>query len=155
VDASGRRRIEDERDVLRNQLVQALERGMAVLPVLVDGARMPDEHDLPKPLARLARIHAIELRTDAFRRSSEEMLVHSVAVLLGGPSRVPASAIAIGIGGASLLVAGFVLLWGRYITPFFPHLPVAPGFFTGGAAVGVLAGALFALGRVSLKRTIG
>lgn len=37
------------------------EPSLTVLPVLVEGASMPDEHELPKPLQQLARLQAIEL----------------------------------------------------------------------------------------------
>lgn len=157
-DAAGGRRIDDERDFVRNEIVGALETGMAVLPVLVDGAQMPDEHELPSALARLPRIRAHELRTDVYWESSEAKLVEQVAHLIGEepinglpppPPRLPASVIATGLAGASLLAVGLALLWNTYITPGFRFLPVAPGVFTAVAPVAVIAGALLALARVS------
>ena len=44
---TGRRRIDDENDILRNEIAGPLKRGMAVLPVLVDGAQMPEEGRSP------------------------------------------------------------------------------------------------------------
>lgn len=156
-DAAGGRRIDDEGDFVRNEIVGALETGMEVLPVLVDGAQMPDEHELPSALARLPRIRAHDLRSDVYWSSSEEKLVEQVAHLIGEepirglppPPRLPASVIATGLAGASLLAVGLALLWNTYITPGFRFLPVAPGVFTAVAPVAVFAGALLALARVS------
>ncbi len=60
--ADGRRRLDDPEDHVRREIALALERpGMTVLPVLLEGAAMPGEPDLPAPLRRLARLQAIEL----------------------------------------------------------------------------------------------
>jgi hypothetical protein len=68
---------------------------------------------------------------------------------------VPASVIASGLCGVALLAVGLILLWDTYITPDFPFLPVAPGFFTAVAPLGVLGGALLAVTRVSSERKVG
>jgi len=159
---TGRRRIDDEKDILRNEIVGPLNRGIAVLPVLVDGAQMPEEADLPSDLARLARKQAHELRTDAYWSASNERLVERVTDLLGEtppppppppPSeRIPSSVLATGLAGVALLVAGLVLLRDTYITPHLLFLPVAPGIFTAAAPLGVLAGTLLAVARVSRER---
>ena len=158
---TGRRRIDDEKDILRNEIVGPLERGLAVLPVLVDGAQMPEEADLPSDLTRLAR-KELALRTDAYWSASNERLVERVTDLLGEtppprpppqPSqRVPWSVLATGLSGVALLVAGLVVLRDSYITPHFFFMPVAPGIFTAVAPLGVLAGTLLAVARVSWER---
>jgi hypothetical protein len=60
-DASKRRRLDDPSDYVRVEIVTALEKGVRVIPLLVDGATMPDAAKLPEPLAPLARRHALEL----------------------------------------------------------------------------------------------
>jgi hypothetical protein len=57
-----RRRIDDPTDPLRVEIVTALERKLPVIPVLVHGAVMPQEDDLPAPLKPLAYRNALELR---------------------------------------------------------------------------------------------
>lgn len=60
-DESGRRRIDHPRDLVALEIAVALERDIPVIPVLVAGARMPREADLPKRLAGLAYRTALEL----------------------------------------------------------------------------------------------
>jgi hypothetical protein len=60
-DASGARRIDDEDDFVRLEVQEALASGARVVPVLLPGATMPSEDDLPVPLKALARRHALTL----------------------------------------------------------------------------------------------
>jgi hypothetical protein len=60
-DEDGRRRLDDPDDYVRYEIRTALERGLWVIPVLVDGARMPRQQQLPDDLERLARLNALEM----------------------------------------------------------------------------------------------
>lgn len=55
------RRLDDPSDFVRLEISSALERGIPVIPVLVQGARMPRPEELPEALEELARRNAIEL----------------------------------------------------------------------------------------------
>jgi hypothetical protein len=71
-DADGQRRLDDPKDFVRVELEAALGRGMTVIPLLVDGASMPTERELPASLVELTRHQALtitheEWKTD-FRR---------------------------------------------------------------------------------------
>lgn len=57
----GGRRLDDADDFVRLEVQAALESGARVLPVLLPGATMPAEAELPKPLRALARRHALTL----------------------------------------------------------------------------------------------
>lgn len=58
----GVRRLEDSDDHVRNEIEMALaDKSVSVIPVLVEGARMPDESELPESIRSLARLQAIEL----------------------------------------------------------------------------------------------
>src|SRR5690348_7903487 len=46
-DEQGRRRLDDPDDYVRFEIRAALERGVRVIPVLVDGARPPQQEQLP------------------------------------------------------------------------------------------------------------
>jgi hypothetical protein len=61
-DQHGRRRLDDPNDVVRLGIEAALARNVPVIPILVDGARMPRADELPPSLAPLARRQALPLR---------------------------------------------------------------------------------------------
>jgi hypothetical protein len=60
-DAEGRPRIDDPTDFVHREVAGALARNIRTFPVLVDGARMPSEAELPAPLVPLARRNALEI----------------------------------------------------------------------------------------------
>lgn len=60
-DADGRRRLDDPHDTVRQEIVKALERKMRVFPVLVGGAKMPEEEELPIDIRSLRRFHSLEI----------------------------------------------------------------------------------------------
>lgn len=65
-DRDGRPRIHNPADFVRLEIEAALSRGVRVIPILVDGATMPDVDQLPDSLARLARRQALELSPSRF-----------------------------------------------------------------------------------------
>lgn len=65
-DEKGRRRLDGEKDYVRIEIASALRRDIPVIPVLLDGAAMPAEEELPDDLKSLARRHALELRHTRF-----------------------------------------------------------------------------------------
>ena len=73
-DAQGHRRLDDPRDFVRVEVETALRRGVRVVPVLVKGAAMPNEADLPAPLAGLAHRHALPLRSESFHFDVDRLL---------------------------------------------------------------------------------
>jgi len=61
-DAAGRRRVDNPNDYTRLEITTALKRkDVRVIPVLVEGAQMPEPDDLPEDLQGLCRRNAIEL----------------------------------------------------------------------------------------------
>src|SRR5439155_25566937 len=73
-DASGKRRLDDEEDFVRMEIVAALQHKIRVIPVLVGGARMPRRHDLPEALAPLSRRNAIELSETRFHADVNRLI---------------------------------------------------------------------------------
>jgi len=73
-DASGKRRLDDEEDFVRMEIVAALQRKIRVIPVLVGGAQMPGKHDLPEALAPLSRRNAIELSETRFHADVNRLI---------------------------------------------------------------------------------
>ena len=66
VDATGRARLEDERDYVRREIAAALERKILMIPVELPGATMPRASDLPADIAGLARLNALEIFESKF-----------------------------------------------------------------------------------------
>jgi hypothetical protein len=60
-DDQQQRRIDDPTDEHRIEIAAALQRGLLVIPVLMDNARMPRLHDLPDEIAPLARRQSFEI----------------------------------------------------------------------------------------------
>lgn len=65
----GRQRLEDPADFVRLELASALKAGIAVIPALVGGARMPRSEDLPEDLSAFARANAITVVDELFDES--------------------------------------------------------------------------------------
>jgi hypothetical protein len=62
----GSSRMQDPGDRLRQELEAAMGLGVQIIPVLVGGARMPDEGDLPSSLRNLPRHQAVRLTDDGW-----------------------------------------------------------------------------------------
>ncbi len=61
VDEDNRRRIENQHDFVRVEIEAELTRGVRVIPILVDGARMPRAEDLPDSLKQFSRRQGIDI----------------------------------------------------------------------------------------------
>src|SRR5690348_2717538 len=70
----GRRRLDNPDDFVRLEIEAALARGVRVIPVLVEGARMPRADELPASLAKLARRQALELSPSRFDFDTQRLL---------------------------------------------------------------------------------
>jgi hypothetical protein len=73
-DDAGKRRLDDPGDFVRLEITTALQRGILVIPALVQDARMPREQDLPRDLNALARKQAIEISDTRFNEDVERLL---------------------------------------------------------------------------------
>ncbi len=61
-DESGARRLDNPDDFVRFEIARAFSRKIPVLPVLIDGAAMPDKNDLPNNLLPLLFVQAMPFR---------------------------------------------------------------------------------------------
>jgi len=83
-------RIRDRHDFVRLEIEAAFGGNVRVIPVLVDGARMPTARDLPRSIARLERCQALEL-TDKSRWAQLSELLSVLTDTLA-PAAPPANA---------------------------------------------------------------
>jgi hypothetical protein len=72
-DAKGVRRLQKADDWVRKEIAEALRRGLRVIPVLVNGADMPDPEDLPEDLKELSLKHAQELSSSRWNYDVGEL----------------------------------------------------------------------------------
>lgn len=92
LDASGgARRIDDAGDFVRLEIASALQRDIPVVPVLVQGAKMPAAAQLPADLADLAWRNAVEL-SHARWPSDVQVLAQALSAHMGGAAPAPAAA---------------------------------------------------------------
>ena len=73
-DAQGQRRLNDPDDFVRLEIEAALTRDVRIIPILIDGARMPNADELPAGLASLARRQALELSPSRFEYDTSRLL---------------------------------------------------------------------------------
>jgi TIR domain len=73
VDDDNRRRLDDPNDFVRVEIAAALERKVTVIPVLVDGATMPQAVDLPDVLKSLTRRQAIQISLTSFEADAKRL----------------------------------------------------------------------------------
>jgi hypothetical protein len=72
-DTDNNRRLDDPNDFVRIEIEAALERNVPVIPVLVDGAAMPQANDPPETLKKLARRQGIEISHNRFDSDAERL----------------------------------------------------------------------------------
>jgi hypothetical protein len=73
-DAEGKRRIDNAEYFVRLEIEVALTRNVRVIPVLVEGARMPRADELPTSIAKLAHRQALELSASRFEFDLSRLL---------------------------------------------------------------------------------
>jgi tetratricopeptide (TPR) repeat protein len=82
---AGARRIDNPEDYVHLEIKSALDRNIPVIPVLVEGAAVPRQEDLPEPLRRLAFRNAIFVRPDPDFRNDMERLCRDLSTFLKVP----------------------------------------------------------------------
>jgi predicted ATPase len=93
--SNGHVRIHDDDDPVRMEIEAVLAAGTPLCPVLIDGARMPSERELPPTLSRFAYVNAAPLDAGRDFEHDVSRLIASLDALLGAkapPPPVPADA---------------------------------------------------------------
>ncbi|MBX2990265.1 MAG: toll/interleukin-1 receptor domain-containing protein [Bacteroidetes bacterium] len=78
VSGEGGSRLNDERDFVRVEIEAALQRDIPVVPVLVQGAQMPREGDLPTSLHSLSYRNGIAVRPDPDFHQDMDRLIKGI-----------------------------------------------------------------------------
>jgi uncharacterized membrane protein YhaH (DUF805 family) len=85
----GSPRLDSPKDYVRLEIESALKRDIRVIPVLVDGATMPQSSDLPSSLQALARRNAVEIAHHRFTADCDDLARHIKRAL--GVATTPSS----------------------------------------------------------------
>ena len=85
-------RLADPADFVRQEIEMALSQGLHLIPVLLDGARMPREDELPDTLRPLARRQAIEVGNTRFAFDMQRLVASVYAALGETPPAITAPA---------------------------------------------------------------
>ncbi|HYH80882.1 MAG TPA: SUMF1/EgtB/PvdO family nonheme iron enzyme [Longimicrobium sp.] len=85
----GSRRLEDPSDFVRTEIRLALNRQIPVVPLLLEGVRMPGEDELPDDIAKFAKCNAHALRSGRHLKTSVMKLVERLTFLFSLPSAPP------------------------------------------------------------------
>ena len=112
-DESGERRLDNPDDFVAIEIAAALARNIRVIPVLVDGARMPKASELPDSLKSLARRQAVDVRHAHFGHDAEALVARMREALgddAAGPRRWRVRAAI----GAAAIAALLLIGWGGY-----------------------------------------
>jgi hypothetical protein len=96
-DAKGRR-LDNPDDLVRREIDLALQRNKMVLPVLVNGATIPDRSLLPASISELVKFDAIPLRHERFEADLENLVKAASCALRLNCSEVSVSQAAPGRG---------------------------------------------------------
>jgi hypothetical protein len=88
VDEEGNRRLDNPDDFVRFEVQTALERGVRVIPVLVDGVAPLRQQQLPSELQKLARLNAFELSYGRYEYDADRLLglIQRALAAVGDPA---------------------------------------------------------------------
>jgi formylglycine-generating enzyme required for sulfatase activity len=73
-DEEGNRRLDNENDFVRNEIATALQRDIPVIPILLDGAKIPRPEQLPKDLVALTARNGLDVRHASFHIDIDKLI---------------------------------------------------------------------------------
>jgi WD40 repeat protein len=73
-DEDGNRRLDNPNDFVRIEIAAALQRDIPVIPILLDGARLPKADQLPKDLEELALRNGLDVRHASFHNDVDRLI---------------------------------------------------------------------------------
>jgi len=120
----GSRRLDMADDFVRLEIAKALERGVRVIPVLVGGATMPHQDDLPNDLRPLSFHQAMDLRDAHFHADAEQLmdeLNKTVPSIKSRPRKLKSNRLALAVSSvlAVAVIVGGILVF-RQMKPAIP-----------------------------------
>jgi formylglycine-generating enzyme required for sulfatase activity len=134
-DAEGKRRLDSENDFVRVEIATALQRDIPVIPILLDGAKIPKAEQLPPDLQGLTARNGLDVRHASFHVDMDRLIgglkaqsgePHTPAAMQANPSDGARanrrSAPVLIAGGLAAVCLGAAALWFAMTRPH----PVQP-----------------------------
>lgn len=90
-DENGARRLDQADDFVRVEIAAALQRDIPVIPILLEGARIPKAQELPNDLKELSQRNGLDVRHASFHADIDR-LVKSLRAREASPARRPPDA---------------------------------------------------------------
>jgi TIR domain len=90
-DSAGLSRLQEKTDPVRVEIETAVARKIHIIPVLVDGAKMPDAAELPAEFGNFAYLNAAEVATGRDFRSQMERLIDAINRTMAAPTGTAAA----------------------------------------------------------------
>jgi len=104
--ADGAARMQDRTDPVRVEIETALGRKTPIIPVLVDGAKMPPSTDLPAEFGNFAFINAAEVASGRDFRTHMQRLIGAIDRAAAGGAAPASAATAVTAAPAATVTAG-------------------------------------------------
>jgi hypothetical protein len=122
-DKDGQRRLDNQHDYVRIEVAAALKRDIPVIPILIDGAQVPNADQLPDNLKDLALRNGLNVRHDSFH-SDTARLIHSLKELFGRSGAPPSQSKELGAArGRTWLIGGGVASVAALAWVLQSHIP--------------------------------
>lgn len=136
-DEKGQRRLDNPRDWVRTEVANALTNPRTrVIPVLVRGASMPGDQELPDPLKELTYRNAIELSDTRFQHDANK-LIDVIERVSGKSAKTPAPGkpksraskfwgYVLGLAGLGLIIwpVGYALTTSQFVEGDWLAIPI-------------------------------
>jgi formylglycine-generating enzyme required for sulfatase activity len=133
-DTEGNRRLDGENDFVRIEIATALQRDIPIIPILLDGAKIPKPEELPPDLQGLTARNGLDVRHSSFHIDMDRLIgglkaqsvtAHALSEVKAKPPEDTTSnwrrTPALLAGVTAIACAGAATLWFA-MTPR-PHLP--------------------------------
>lgn len=116
--SAGKRRLDDPKDFVRRELGTALAKNVRIIPLLVNGASMPDASELPSDIKGLAKLQAMELRHERYK-ADERDLAQAIAVIAPGARARTRKYAKLGVAAlalAAVLCGAYFIAWSQWLS---------------------------------------
>ena len=87
-DEDGTRRLNNPNDFVRIEIATALQRDIPVIPILLDGTRVPKAEQLPEDLKELAQRNGLDVRHTSFHADMDKLIRGLKEALFGAPQEI-------------------------------------------------------------------